>query len=413
MTAGKWLLCMTAVAVMVCLLAAGFSYVVDPWGLNGMVSIDGFNANKPDPMNVDRLRKAYRSVAARPVAVALGTSTAEHALNMQHRGWQKTQPAYNLAIPGATIDELMIYLRQLQAVSPVKQMVIGLDLISFNANRDVHVQSAQAADVMHGGFAAIKPYFSRDMLSAAYNTVARQKFLYPYFLPDGRYSTHFFELWRRQSQGHRKMFIISRLLAVQALFPPPAAKFGFQRVGAASTFERFQELLDFARAQNIELRLFISPCHAWQLETIRAAGLWPSFEIWKRELAGMVERYAAAQSGVARVQLWDFADYSAVTTEDVPAVNNNAGMKWFWDADHYKEALGDLVQDRIFGLQSGAGNELPAGYGVALDTKNVDAHLLKVRERQRQYEMTHATDVAQVEQIVVEKMKSMRASREP
>ena len=88
MNAKKWLLSVVALSAAFCLLAGGINYLVDPWGLNGALMIEGFNANKIEPLATARLHKAHAVMRLHPGAVAMGTSTAEHGIDMR-RGFEQ------------------------------------------------------------------------------------------------------------------------------------------------------------------------------------------------------------------------------------------------------------------------------------------------------------------------------------
>jgi hypothetical protein len=401
-----WFGCTLVMALAFCLLAAGFNYIVDPWGLSEAVSIPGFNERKPEPLTVGRLHKAYGALRVRPVAVAMGTSTAEHGINMEHPAWRGFEPAYNYSFPGATIAEIRTFLEQAHRHSPIKRAVIGLELSAFNAHRTPNAQSEQALEAMENPLARIRPFFTRGMLAASFDTILHQPVLGAYFMPNGQSSPQAFEQWRDKRGGSRNLFVTGVRQTVRGLMPRPAYRFELQRGGEPATLEEVRDLLAFARREGIELQFFISPVHAWQLETIRAIGLWPSFEYWKQQLA----RIIGPDSGATGAVLWDFADYGALTNEDVPPAGDPAAqMRWFWDSLHYKAALGDVVQDRMAGTRA-SGVRAPVGYGVRIDAQTVDEHLLQVRERQAQYRATHPADIAEIEALTARELQTLRGS---
>jgi len=397
---------MGALAALTCLLAAAANYVVDPWGLNGFFTADGFNARKPEPLRVARLNKAYGVLKLRPAAVAVGTSTAEHGIDMRHRAWSRSGPAFNLSFPGATISEISTMLQEAHKVSPIRLATIGLDLFSFNAHREPNAQTAEAVDVMRSTLARIMPYFTRGMLGASFNTVLHQASYGPYFLPDGRSDPQAFVQWRVRMRGHHNLFAFACRQTVRGLLALPQRQFEFQRGKERSTLDQFRDLLDFARRSGVELRLFFSPYHVWQYETISAIGLWPSFEYWKQQIAFIVNEYARAASGAPAVSLWDFADYSEFTSEVVPASGDaDTRLRWTWDGQHYTVELGNLIQDRM----SGIATALPHDYGIKIDAWNVKAHLLAVRARQERYRASHPREVAEVQKIAAETLRSLRS----
>jgi len=399
--AKKWLRSVVALSAAFCLLAGGINYLVDPWGLNGALMIEGFNASKIEPLATARLHKAHAVMRLHPSAVALGTSTAEHGIDMRHPSWRDNGAAYNLSFPGATIGEISAVLQQAHRVSPLKRAVIGLDFFSFNANLEASPQTEEALETMRNPLARLRPYFTRGMLAASFRAVTSRSGASPYFLPSGQSSRDSFEQWRTRSQGHLNLFAFSGQQTVIRLLPKADSQFEFQRAGGPSTLEQFRTLLQFAEREGIELRFFFSPYHAWQYETLAAMGLWPTFEYWKQQLAQIVTPFAGAA-------LWDFADYGDVTTEAVPARGDlEARLRWTWDGQHYTPELGDLVQDRMSGLHA-APVSLPEYFGVRLSADNVDAHLLAVRERRQQYRANHPTTIAMVDGIVARTLEKRR-----
>ena len=65
------------------------------------------------------------------------------------------------------------------------------------------------------------------------------------------------------------------------------------------------------------------------------------------------------------MQLFDFSGYNEFTTERVPPpADRHSAMRWYWDAGHYKVALGDEMLGVIFGDA--------APFGVALTSSNVE-----------------------------------------
>ena len=124
-------------------------------------------------------------------------------------------------------------------------------------------------------------------------------------------------------------------------------------------------------AHHIHLILFIHPYHADYLDMLHEVGLWESFEDWKRSLVKVIETAAQARPG--DVQLFDFAGYNEFTTERVPPPGDRRTvMRWYWEAGHYKPALGSEMLDTMLGRAS--------RFGVALTSANVETALQEIRE---------------------------------
>src|SRR5690242_14728849 len=80
------------IAVIVCALLAPLAVplanlVVDPFNRFGWVSIEGFNAQKPQFAAQERLAKPGVVCRMKPSSVVLGTSRVEVGIDPQHPGW--------------------------------------------------------------------------------------------------------------------------------------------------------------------------------------------------------------------------------------------------------------------------------------------------------------------------------------
>jgi hypothetical protein len=120
----------------------------------------------------------------------------------------------------------------------------------------------------------------------------------------------------------------------------------------------FKTTVNLCKQHNIDLKIFISPVHAAQLEAIRVAGIWSIFEQWKREISKVMP-------------VWDFSDYNSITTE--PISND---MKNFFESVHYRKEVGDLILNRIFHYHE---ETVPDDFGILLTAGNSESHLEKIR----------------------------------
>ena len=120
-----------------------------------------------------------------------------------------------------------------------------------------------------------------------------------------------------------------------------------QAATAASetSVDYIRRIVAFCRAQGVDLRIFIAPEHAHQLEITAAIGEWASLENAKRALVELLADDAARHPGAPSISLWDFSGYSSVTTEALPASGSHAEMEFYWDSSHFKDIVGDFVLD--------------------------------------------------------------------
>jgi hypothetical protein len=122
--------------------------------------------------------------------------------------------------------------------------------------------------------------------------------------------------------------------------------------------DNFKKIVEICQKKNIDLKIFISPSHAIDLEAIRATGRWEVYERWLREV-------------VKITPVWDFYGYNSITTE--PISNN---MKNYADNSHYTKEIGDLVLDKILNFQA---KKVPQDFGILLTPENVEVQIQKLR----------------------------------
>jgi len=385
-----------------------------------LVDLEGFNAYKPAVDHRVRLVKAYDVRRFRPQGIILGTSRSHLGLRPSHEGWDPAaKPVYNLAFDGATTKEMYQYLLHAHAVRPLQQVVLGLDtyhatLAPATARPDFDAQLLDSP----GGRALpslmradLKVFTSLDTLRASLATVRSQSDREPQWsAPDGQ---RLGEVYFRRAGEHFEQ------LGPRAYFEEiDRLEVGFKREGqlaanprgpgrpaepatAASetSLDYIRRIVAFCRAQRVDLRIFIAPEHAHQLEITAAIGEWATLENAKRALVQLLAEDAARHPGASPIPLWDFSGYSSVTTEALPESGSRAEMGFYWDSSHFKDVVGDLVLDRLFGL-SHPRRPVPPDFGVRLTAATIEPALARLRAAQLAYRRSNPQDVAWIRSLV-------------
>lgn len=183
------------------------------------------------------------------------------------------------------------------------------------------------------------------------------------------------------------------------LFPPgpPGLRWNADKRRAAA-MASFRGLLDYARREGIELRMFISPVHARYLEWYQRVGWWPLFEAWKRGLVDAIEAESTAASGRPAFALWDFSGFHALAAEPVPRVGDRSTrMRWYRDTSHYSPELGNLILDRVLGRPVPDGSPLP---DARISRATIDRHLAGIRMGAVEYRLSQPGEVANVGEML-------------
>jgi len=382
---------------------AGFNWLIDPYGVFGAPEIEGVNRIKYGINNHLRLAKAHAVLREKPRTVILGSSRAESSFDPQHPDF-RNRPVYNLALSGAGLYELYRYLQHAQGSQPLAEAVLALDFYMFNSDWPVQVDFDEqrltvSADgrsnrALPGSRLAL--LLSWDALKDSLDSLRRQSAPGISYDTDGLREERYDIPAILNGGGHREAFIANEEYFLRYGYTPKSRGYTFadSRTGKDS-FEWLKRILEHCRVHGIRLTVLINPVHARQYETIRAAGLWPQFEDWKRRLTEVFAEDASAH-GLEPYALWDFGRYNALTTEAVPAAGDaTTTMRWYRESSHFTRELGQLVLGQaLTGKPPPA--PLPADLGVRFDASNVEAILARMREDQAKWAADHPQDVMEI-----------------
>ena len=393
------------VASLALLSIVGFNRLIDPFALYGGPLIEGVNIHKTAFNRNTRMSKAAAIYQQNPLAIVLGSSRSERGIDPSHLGW-RVNPVYNLSLNGADLYEIFRYLQHAQAIQPLKKVVLTLDFFMFNASRsliNVNKNSFREDRLAVNAEGQPNPLswndllltlFSLDTLVDSIGTVTEQSVATnkSQFIA-GFNKIRSYGVKSIYNKGQRQSFLDTE----KAYFNKNYDQFSF-RTPRRDNWKIYQRLLLLSQQQGIDLRIVISPSHTRLLETIESKGIWDKFEQWKQQLVALNES-VAAQQGKPSFPLWDFSGYNHYTTEEVPALGDaETQMQWYWESSHYKKELGDLVLDRIFNYKHPE-RKIVKGFGVLLNSENIETHLQSIRKNQQQWRMSYPEDVAEIEAL--------------
>ena len=337
-----------------CLLVAVSVFVIDPYRLYQVVRIPGFNDIRPAPQQDREEIKLALARKARANAFIMGNSRAELGLDpavLRNNG-TNLRP-YNLAISGSNISLSRRELNYLKSVGVTPdKIILGVEFLDFMVNAEAELPSLSGKKISTTAYPADKlqwrfdSLFSMNSLNDAYATLRVQQgqelpaITAEGFNPMQDYSQYvreegYYAIFRQRAEEYAKTFVRK---------PHDLA---FSRTGSSPARDDLDAMIDLAGQQGVALQLLIYPYHAQMLVMFEQAGLWQSFEAWKELLAHKVAR-AQQKFPALQIQLWDFSGFSAYQCEPVPAKNDrHTSMKWYWEAGHFKKALGDVMMARM------------------------------------------------------------------
>lgn len=346
---------------------AAFNYVINPFGLFAVEPIK----NISDVRNITNVR-LYKNFYVHRHAMQgliLGSSRSEEGLRPQPGYW-KTQQVYNMAMPGVSLAEMRRNLMHANATGSVQHVLIGLDFFMFSAfqeHADDFSEDFFAVNERGETKASLYPLrtwinvlFSADGLQKSWQTLQASKHhKYPSHETNGMAAEqpHLAVVKDDEAVLHEfDSFEKSYFKKGGYWLNGPNSTYTFENVhDGTSTLRDYEALLRYCYEHHIQTTLIISPVHARFLLGLQDIGLWPQFIAWKNSVVKINEALAQEYQREP-LPLWDFAvvnDYTSEALPDLtqPDVTRKHGMQWFWDPAHYKPALGDAIQQRIFATQ--------------------------------------------------------------
>ncbi|MDJ0631982.1 MAG: hypothetical protein QNJ34_02210 [Xenococcaceae cyanobacterium MO_188.B29] len=335
-----------------------FNVLIDPYNFFDTPIITKINHIKPEEKEVARISKAITVRKIKPKIVLLGTSRVETSLSAEHPAFKQSYLAYNLGFQAGNMYEIMRYFQHALAHQPdLKQVIIGLDFFSFNANfsnRDTFSESRLGTQFPWQDFVDFSLSF--DALLASHKSFNASI--------NNQQKEHI------QEPLSRFKFWLTGFLDSEDLYK------GYQF--SEERLVNFKTIIDTCKKNNIEIIVFISPTHATHYEAISASGLWSTFEQWKREV-------------VQITPVWDFSGYNSITTELI-----DDRMEYYIDNSHYSPKVGDLVLNRILSFQT---EKVPRDFGVLVNQDNIESHLEQIRLDREVWREKHPEELNLVRKI--------------
>lgn len=362
---------------------AGFNWWVDPYAIyRDREAL--LKQSHPILVMNERVFKTVGLARTRADVVILGTSRTDIGIGREHEAFAGMR-VLNLATFGQPIQETRRLMERAVEQGQPKTIVVGLDFFAFN------MLFVPPSDYVEENYSPWRPYSLMLSVSALSDSWAAAHRKVP-SAGDCCYADGFRtpQALSGLAGNYRKNFIGNeRMYLLEKYLPYPACRFSFSGSGEENSLGDFRAMVRLARQRGIDLRLFISPSHARQWETLAVAGLWEQWEDWKRQLVRINEEESGKSA--AAFPLWDFSGYDEVSTEAVPSAGDKKGaMRWYSDSSHYTPELGKRIVRRMFAADGEA-------WGLVLNGANVEAHLAQVRSARGRYRAAHPQDIAEIE----------------
>lgn len=362
----KWIKRSLLVSVVVFLLVIVFNFIVDPYGVFNVVSVEGFNKNK-SKITTDQLPRFYAAKQTAPENMIFGTSRVgviNPLLVSAHNG-AKT---YNFSLTGSTMILQKHYIDYFLEHYHLKSIIIGLDFFSFMKqvdSKDASMLKRLNNNVTDDYLLAL---LSKDTLSNSINTIGDNI--------GGRYVVTDYETGQNIYQEYKEKFKQGGSAYTQSMIRRTLRDYDrdyyqrehFDEISIRANVALLKDIYRAARKKEIDIRIYVNPVYYLQFALIKLNGLENKYLFWKKELAKVTDYY-------------DFSGYNSVTTDPV---------HWY-DSSHFKEKIAEKIIKTLFM------DEIDDGFGMLINDSNV------MQDNQKMFEKISNEDLAELRNILENK----------
>jgi hypothetical protein len=342
-----------------------FTWTVDPYGVSPMqLALRGINTQKPKRVDIDRLIKPYEVWRYQPRTVFLGTSRVHQSLDPAVLDGTRFAPVYNAAMPAASMDMHAAYLRQyVQLDRNLRTVIVELFLPNF-IGRPAGLEPGTWSEFIAN---TMTLFGSADTLWDSASTLVYNVFSgRPTFqVAPGGY------LDRPPGRD------------TQAPFDGFAAYIWSPQVGEPdratfnqAAFDSVLEIIEIARANNLELIFIMAPSHPYADYYYDAIGAWGVIERWLAELSGQATVYSFSQPN-------DWVDEPIGPT-----------MTYWNDTFHFSLAMGRSILTNLADLPD---VKRPGNFMERMTPERVASHVESRRQAVRRWAQANPSFVARFE----------------
>lgn len=355
--------------------SAAFVMIMDPYRLYSIIERTGINQVKPVPTRYQNEIKLHGAIQRKADTFILGNSRAEIGFNPEHPALGTS--AYNLALAGTRLTTARGQLEYLDTVGVAPaRLVIGVEFLDFliDPGHARPVRAAKPKTAFDDLTWKADALFSIDSLIDSLKTLRLQRASDPQSITARGFNPllHYNKFAR---EGGYYPIFQQRAVEYAGRFVRAPRGLIVRASGSSPDIDALRALIAYGIKGNADVDLVIYPYHVQIMAMLEEAGLAGTFEEWKAILVREVATARAANPD-ARITLWDFSGYSTFQCEAVPAKGDKlTHTKWYWEAGHFKQALGDIMLDRIVGRNSGHESQ---SFGFELNDGTVASNQVRV-----------------------------------
>lgn len=335
----------------------------------------------------------------------LGTSRVERGFDPSHPGFGGG--GFNMGLGATNMWEQLRVFRYAMEHEPLEHVVLGLDMLMFNSNRQFEWDFRQSTFNESRRF----PDYRLGTLLSKYAVDSSRKVIERTghrvtdanddrgFLPAG--------VWEGFDYRGESAKLLRGFMSNPKSYGP--------YVDDGSRWAMLQEVIDTCRARDVRLTLVMPPSHALDMEMLWVSGNWNAFETWKRGIVRMVDEENARARGERpdawQIPVWDFTTHGGRNAEELPRRVEGAAwapMRDWLETSHFTKEYGDDLIARMTGAQR-EGRGMPGEeLGSRITGESIEGHLARLRADRAWFVETFPADARLVLNLWEQARKAKR-----
>lgn len=344
MTSKKWLVMFAGIVVLALAVCGAVNALVDPFGVFGDPLYHWYSYDETNNPRVAKL--AYLEQEHQQYdAYVIGSSSAAAYSVEELNGYVPDARFYNLFVYGCDTKDYCDFAAYVLEHYPIRQMILNVGINEANSydtgqgklNGQMHALTQQGQPLLpfYLQYALCNPKYSLEKIRAARQDTELPQVFDVFDVPTGTYDKRVRDVEKIgdpavYEAAHQKDFQVSS----------DSGELPYIRECVQSV----AEIRNRCAEKGVKLTVIASPVYIGQWELYREDAL--------REFKTLLAR---------EVDYWDFS-YSSVSYDS----------RYFYDATHFRNAVGSMVLARIFGNSQ---VYVPEDFGVYVTRENCQAYL--------------------------------------
>ena len=347
----KWIKIWIAVTIIFLAFISMINFIIDPYDIYNKHILDFqktsvyFKLREIEPIKIAQIK---------PTTIVLGTSRPKHGIDVNYVYFKR--PSYNLAIPSGSIYENKQLLKLSIEQGKLKYVLLGLDYLMFSLKD-------KEGNKIENNSNIIKYIFSISTLKDSLKTIFK--------IGESTVFANGNAVPLHQSKNYMDTFKSIE----KDYYKKNSKNYTYTNTGKSS-IKDFEDLLEIAYKNNIDMDIIFNPSHIRLWESLDYFIGLDTWYKWKKDIVLTVEK-VAKKYNKKPFRVVDFAVYHEITNEKIPIDGDK--MKYYFESSHYTPELGNIVLDRLMGKSE------YKDFGVEITSKNIDAHIEKQKSLRRKF----------------------------